>query len=153
VRRPEPELLHLPAELRDERVRGVVLASPDLHGHWSGVVEEAEGLVAAGRSEELLPPLMSESWYRLTAANVVSRARVLGRVYAADGPIASVACPLLAFFGRDDVGGDRELQTIRANANAAADLETATLAGGDHVYTGVEPGAAELVANWIERVA
>lgn len=138
------------AERPDERVRGVVLASPDLHGHWSEVVAEAERLAAAGRGDELLPPLMDAPWYRLTAANVVSRVRVVGRVYAPDGPISSVTAPLLAFFGGRDIGGEAELEAIRANATRAATVETARLIAGDHVYTDAEVEAAELIAHWIE---
>jgi pimeloyl-ACP methyl ester carboxylesterase len=137
------------AERADERVGGVVLASPDLHGHWSNVVREAEQLVSAGRSEELLPPLMGAPWYRLTAANVVSRVRVAGRAYAPDGPIASIRSPLLAFFAARDVGGEAELETIRGGA-AQAEVQTAMLSGGDHVYTDAEAEAAELIARWIE---
>jgi len=133
-------------------VRGVVLASPDLHGHWREVVDEAQRLVESGRGDELVAPLMGAPWYRLSAANVVSRVRVLGRAYADDGAIASVAGPLLAFFGTHDVGAEAELETIRRHARAAASVETALLAGGDHVYTGVEAEAAELVAGWIERL-
>ncbi len=137
------------AERHDERVRGVVLASPDLRGHWSEVIAEAERLAGAGRGDELLPPLMGAAWYRLSAANVVSRARVLGRAYARDGPISSVTSPLLAFFADRDVGGEAELESIRATATRAASVETARLVGGDHVYTDAEVEAAELIARWI----
>ena len=140
------------AERGDERLRGIVLASPDLHGHWWDIVEEADRLVAASRGEELLPPLMGAPWYRLSAANVASRARVLRSAYGGDGPLGSVACSLLAFFGAQDVGGETELATIRQRATAAASVETALLAGGDHVYTDVEAEAGDLVAGWIGRL-
>jgi pimeloyl-ACP methyl ester carboxylesterase len=138
------------AERADRSLRGLVLASPDLRGHWWDVVGEAEQLVAGGRAEELLPPLMGAPWYRLSAANVVSRSRVLGRVYAdrdGDAVLARVSVPLLAFFAERDVGGEEELATIRRNAGR--DVETTLLAGGDHVYTGVEDDAAALVAAWL----
>ena len=143
------------ADRRDERVRGVVLASPDLHGHWSELVDEAERLVAEGRPDELLPALMEAAWYRLSAANVVSRARVLGHVYESVDrapALAAVPQPLLAFFAARDIGGQAELEIIRANAAASATVETALLKGGDHVYTGAEDDAAALIAGWLDRI-
>jgi pimeloyl-ACP methyl ester carboxylesterase len=144
------------AERRDDRVAGVVLASPDLHGHWWEVVADAERLVDDGRGEELLPALMGESWYRLSAANVASRARVLAHVYASDSrtpSVAGVRQPLLAFFAATDVGGAAELDAIRANARAAASVETTILDGGDHVYTDAEDDAAELIAGWLDGIS
>jgi pimeloyl-ACP methyl ester carboxylesterase len=143
------------ASRADDRLRGVVLASPDLHGHWWEVVDEAERLVGAGHGDELLPALMGAPWYRLSAANVVSRSRVLGAVYAGGegrASVSAVAVPVLAFFAAADVGGEDELATIRANASTAPSIETAVLAGGDHVYTDVEDEAAALIAGWLGRV-
>ena len=140
------------AEREDKRVRGVALASPDLHGHWSELVAQAGQLVAEGRGAELLPPIMGAAWYRLSAANVASRARVLSTLYAApsgEPRIAAITCPLLAFFGTNDIGGEGELQTIRANARLAAGVTTRLLSGADHVYTEHEVEAARLIVEWI----
>jgi pimeloyl-ACP methyl ester carboxylesterase len=143
------------SERPDERLRAIVLASPDLHGHWWDVADEAERLVADGRADELLPPLMGAPWYRLSAANVVSRTRVLRTLYASEEGepvLASVHAPLLAFFAAADVGAADELETIRRNTSGAPAVETALLSGGDHVYTDVEAETADLIAAWIERL-
>jgi len=141
------------AQRGDERVAGVVAASPDLHGHWSpDLIVAAERLVAEGRGTELLLPMRDTPWYQLSAQNVVSRARNLAHIYQADQDtpaIAHLQCPLLAFFGSADVGGTAELAIIRQNARHAAQVETRLIEGADHVYTGHEHEVATLIANWI----
>lgn len=141
------------AERRDPRVVGVVAASPDLHGHWPPeMVTIARSLVAAGRGAELLPPLMDAHWYRLSAQNVANRASILARVYASEegAPfIARIGTPLLALFGQRDVGGETELAIIRRNARAAPRVDTAIVAGADHVYTGQEKQVARVIGRWV----
>lgn len=143
------------AERHDTRVRGLVLASPDLHGHWSPeLVAQAQQMVAQGQGAELLPALMGAPWYRLSAANVASRARLMATMYSAatgEPHISVVTCPTLAFFGTRDVGGESELLTIRNNARAAASITTQLLPGADHVYTDQEAEAALLIAEWIGK--
>jgi hypothetical protein len=95
---------------------------------------------------------MGAAWYRLSAANVASRARVLSTIYDAkvgEPRISSVTCPTLAFFGTRDVGGESELSTIRNNARAAASVTTQQIPDADHVYTDHEVEAAHLIADWI----
>jgi pimeloyl-ACP methyl ester carboxylesterase len=140
---------------QDQRIRGIILASPDLHGHWSsGLVAEAQRLVDAGQGEELLPAIMGAYWYRLSARNVASRSNILSNIYAGDKPhIAQIHCPILAVFGSSgDVGGESELRTIQQNATGASRVETALLAGADHVYTDRERQFAETVVAWIESL-
>ena len=114
------------AQRQDSRLQGLVLASPDLHGHWQpGLVVQAQSLIEAGKGDELLPSLMGTYWYRLSARNIVSRANVLSHIYTSDKGkpfISAVHCPILAIFGTaGDVGGEPELRTLRQNAvNAAA---------------------------------
>lgn len=141
------------AEHEDILVKGLVLASPDLHGHWSPeLVAQAEQMVADARGAELLPPLMGATWYRLSAANVASRARLLARLYESTTTkprISTIPCPILAFFGTHDVGGERELRTIQTNARLATSVTTHLLPNADHVYTDHEVEAAQLIAEWI----
>ena len=98
---------------------------------------------------------MEAPWYLLSAANVVSRTRVQRTLYASEEGepvLARVRAPLLAFFAAADVGGAAELETIRLNATGSPAVKTALLSGGDHVYTDVEPEAADVIAEWIERL-
>ncbi len=113
-------------------------------------------MVAEGRDSELLPPLMGAAWYRLSAANVASRARVLSTIYdstTAKPRISIITCALLAFFGtRGDIGRASELDTIRRNADKAASVTTHLIPDADHVYTGHEAEIARLIAAWIETL-
>lgn len=140
----------------DPRVAGLVLASPDLHGHWSGLIEKARQLVAEGRGHELLPDTMSAPWYRLSAANVVSRTEVLDHTYTSDKGtphIAAVNCPIFALFGTNhDVGGQGELDTLKAQAVNAPSVETRLIEGADHGYVESEKAVAEAIADWIDKL-
>jgi pimeloyl-ACP methyl ester carboxylesterase len=138
---------------QDPRVRGIVLASPDLHGHWSSVLDEARKLVAQGYGDEVLPDFMHAPHYRLSAANVVSRADVLNHVYTSDKAaphLAAVRCPLLAFFGTNgDVGAQSELDTLKAQAVNTAHIDTRLIEGADHGYVERETAVAETIAAWV----
>jgi pimeloyl-ACP methyl ester carboxylesterase len=141
---------------QDPRVRGIGLASPDLHGHWSSIVEQARQFVADGRGDELLPDIMNAPWYRLSAANVVSRAEVLNHMYTSDkgAPhIAAVKCPIFALFGTNgDVGGQKELDSLKAQAINAPHVATQLIEGADHGYVGRETVVAEAIAAWLETL-
>jgi pimeloyl-ACP methyl ester carboxylesterase len=141
----------------DPRVEGIVLASPDLHGHWASVVDQARQLVAEGRNDELLPDIMKAPWYRLSAANVASRADVLNHTYTSDkgAPhIAAVRCPIFALFGTNhDVGGQKELDILKSQAINAASVETQLIEGADHGYIGREPAVAEAIAAWLKKLS
>jgi pimeloyl-ACP methyl ester carboxylesterase len=141
---------------QDPRVQGIVLASPDLHGHWASVVEQARQLLADGRGDELLPDIMNAAWYRLSAANVVSRADVLNHTYTLDkgAPyIAAVRCPIFALFGTNhDVGGQKELDTIKAQAINAPHVETQLIEGADHGYVDKEKAVAVAIATWMDNL-
>lgn len=141
---------------QDSRVGAIVAASPDLRGHWSAeLVSAAQQMVAGKKGTELLPPIMSEFWYRLSAQNIVSRSTLLSQTYfAATGSphIAKVASPLLVFFGTHDVGGATELDIVRKNAVKASRVNTHLIENADHVYTGCESQTANLIVNWIETL-
>jgi hypothetical protein len=134
-------------------VAGLILASPSLRGHWPAeLAAEAARRVVVGDADALLQPLAHAPWYQLSAANLVSRERMLARTYVAqDGEplIGRVACPILAFFGTGgDVGGEADLALIRANARAAR-VDTCLIPGADHVYTGAEDAVGAQIAAWV----
>jgi pimeloyl-ACP methyl ester carboxylesterase len=145
------------AQRQDPRLQGLVLASPDLHGHWPpGLVVQAQGLVEAGKGDELLPSLMGTYWYRLSARNIVSRANVLSHTYTSDKGkpfISDVRCPILAIFGTaGDVGGEPELQTLRQNAVNTARMDTRLIEGADHVYTNQEGTFVDALVEWVQSL-
>jgi pimeloyl-ACP methyl ester carboxylesterase len=150
------KVIYYQALRQDSRVGGIVAASPDLRGHWSAqLVSEAQRLVTAGQGTELLPPLMGAFWYRLSARNIVSRSTVLSQTYLSETGvphIAEIGSPLLAFFGGHDVGGVNELDIIRKSAVKASRIDTHLIENADHVYTGYESQAANLIATWIEAL-
>jgi pimeloyl-ACP methyl ester carboxylesterase len=141
---------------QDARTAGIVLASPDLHGHWRGVLDEARRLVEQNREDEVLPDFINAPWYRLSAKNILSRAAVLDHIYTSvDGPptIASVRVPILALFGdAGDVGGQAELETIKTQATAFSQVQTAIIPGADHGYTNTEGAVAKVIADWISTL-
>ena len=150
------KITYTQAQRPDGRVKGMVLASPDLHGqnkHWKPeLVEAARKLVTDGHPNDLMPPLFNAEWYRLTAANVVSRAEVLSHVYTSDRgapSIAAITCPILALFGSDgDIGGEAELATLRQQAVSAPRFE-GCMVGGDHMYTDHEAEVGKVIGEWI----
>ena len=77
-------------------------------------------------------------------------------VSSTDAAIASIDCPLLAFFGtRDDVGGDADLAVVRATPRrletGPSRITTATITGGDHMYAGEEAQVAQVIVDWLDR--
>lgn len=144
------------AQRQDVNVAGVVLASPDLHGHWAQWVEQAQALVKSEHGDELLPAMMGEPWYRLSANNVVSRAAVLDQVYtsAMRTPyIDAIQQPILAFFGTNhDVGATAELETLKQQAVKSARVDTALIDSADHVYVDYDQPVADLIGQWIENL-
>lgn len=150
------KVIYYQALRQDSRVGGIVAASPDLRGHWSAqLVADAQRLVTAGQSTELLPPLMGAFWYRLSAQNIASRSRVLSQTYLSETGvpnIAEIGSPLLVFFGSHDVGGANELDMVRKNAVKSSRVDTHLIENADHVYTGYESQAANLIATWIETL-
>ena len=92
-------------------------------------------------------------WYSLSARTVLSRARVLGRVYASEEVephVATVRCPLLVFLGTNEerIGGQAELEIIRRNARSAARVDTRLIEGADHVCAPHEAETAAVIAEW-----
>ncbi len=144
------------AQRHDARVLGVAVASPDLTSHWDTQAPTARALVAEGRGSELLQAAHADPWYRLTAANVVSRADCLAHVYrsAHTAPvIASLGSPLLVLFGSNDIGGEAEAALIRQQASSVPRAEAAIIEGADHLYSGHEHELANRVGSWVGTLA
>jgi len=140
------------AEQPSERLGGVALISPDLHGlRIPGDLEAARALVAEGRGMEVIPPQPWAPWYRQSAQTVVSHAETADRLLSATSGtpiIASVRVPLFTTFGGDERNVAAELATIREKATAAPDVTTEIIAGADHFYRAHEADVARAIAQW-----
>jgi len=145
------------AARQDERVRGIIAASPDLK--WSTSADRlalAEQKVEAGQGDFVLPPLEAP-YYQMSAQTLVSRAHIAAHVFESESKapyVASIRCPLLALYGTEEawLGGAAELDTIKRNATSATRVETHLLEGADHVYWGREKQFAELIAGWLDNL-
>ncbi|HEY1390119.1 MAG TPA: alpha/beta fold hydrolase [Ktedonobacterales bacterium] len=140
------------AERPSERLGGVALISPDLHGlHIAGDLEAARALVAEGRGTEVIPAQPWAPWYRQSAQTVVSHAETADRLLSATSGtpiIASVRVPLFATFGGDERNVEAELATIREKATAAPHVTTEIITGSDHFYRAHEADVARAIAQW-----
>jgi pimeloyl-ACP methyl ester carboxylesterase len=142
---------------QDERVQGVIAASPDLK--WSTSPDRlalAEQKVEAGQGDFVLPPL-EEAHYQMSAQTLVTRAHIAAHVFKSDSRepyIASVRCPLLALYGTEEAwhGGAGELEAIKRHATAASRADTHLLEGADHVYWGREKQLVTLLTEWLDRL-
>lgn len=133
-------------------LKGLALISPDLRGfRMAGELETARALVAEGRGTEVLPAQPWAPWYRQSAQTVVSHADTAARMLVSEQEtplLALVGVPILATFGGDERSGDPELAEIRQAANSSPRVETHTLAGADHFYSGHEEALAALIERW-----
>jgi hypothetical protein len=153
------------ARVHDPRVVGLVLASgsvqPDLRTSDPDQLREAQRLMAAGEGDALVRDPKRDFPSYISAATFLDidaylkdpAARDFFGVHEANPPVAHVLVPLLAFFGtRDDVGGQADLDAIVSavtrHQGSAANVTTALIDGGDHMYTGQEHRVAELIARW-----
>jgi pimeloyl-ACP methyl ester carboxylesterase len=145
------------AERPNERVAGLVLASPDLYGFLPpGELEAARSLVEEGRAQEVTPAQPWAPWYRQSAGTVVGKAETLSHLLEAregEPTIAKIATPILAFFGTREMRVEATLESIRRQARSAARVDTEMLADADHFYGGHEADVAALLARWAESLA
>ncbi len=144
------------AERQDERVVGVVLASPDLRGFMPpGELEVAQHMVAEGRGMDVLPAQPFAPWYRQSAQSVTSRAAMLPHLLdSSDGvpTIAAIRVPFLACFGARERGAEDILATITQQVHASAQVETHLIEDADHIYSGHETEVAAVIARWMPRL-
>ncbi|WP_157898999.1 alpha/beta hydrolase [Luteitalea pratensis] len=162
-----PAVAAYQASSHDSRVVGLVLASgpvQPLHPpDDAALIKQATELVAAGKGDDLLripgrsfPSFISAATYLDQVHTPPALLDIFG-VSSTDAAIASITCPLLAFFGtRDDVGGNADLAVVKATSrrleSGPSRITTATIARGDHMYSGEEAQVAQVIADWLDRV-
>src|SRR5437667_22278 len=107
-------------------------------------LQRAGYTVVAGnnRGTALATPL---TFGRTSATTLLSRAAV-GDLTSR---LRSVRLPVLAIYGSEetDIGGQDDLDRMRQLV--AGSFTGALIAGADHLYTGREAQAAEIIAGWI----
>jgi alpha/beta superfamily hydrolase len=129
-----------------ERLSGIALISPDLHGlRIPGELEAARALVAEGLGMEVVPAQPWAPWYRQSARTVVNHAEMADELPTL---LASVAVPILATYGARERSGEADLTAIREQATSAPSLASEIIADGDHFYHDRETALAEVIARW-----
>lgn len=146
------------AHQQDPRVCGLVLASaPATLARQSQIpdlLSQAEQMVAEGRGHHLLPWACLPSKGTLSAQTYLNRARSMLDIVGLDTTdplVARITCPILAFYGTNEVfvGTEKDLERIVENATRAKSVETHIFKDADHCYTGQEQIVMAVTANWI----
>jgi pimeloyl-ACP methyl ester carboxylesterase len=150
------------AERNDPRVIGIVMASVGLGPAPTrpdpDLLKTADDMIAKGRGQDFLPNL------RLSAQTYADFGRTpldVWDFYGVEGTpnpaIARVRCPLLAWFGSNDVGTAADLERLRAliarQKTGPAQVDTQIIEGADHLYTGFATRIAETLVTWIRQVS
>ncbi len=148
------KVVHYQAAQQDTRVLGLIAASP-VPG-WPSNPQRAllaEQMVRKGRGEELLPHLEgTPPWNIVSAQTVHSREEVIRHTFDSDArspDIAQVRCPLLILYGEEEMVDPAWLETLRANAQSAASVDTEVVERTGHEYAGQEGQVTAVIADWI----
>jgi pimeloyl-ACP methyl ester carboxylesterase len=151
------------ANVQDPRVIGIVLASgevdPDTRRPDPDQFRQAQELMAKGEGDALFrdpkrsfPSYISAATFLDIWPTNAPRAVDFFGIRTTNAPISRVHAPLLAFFGAsDDVGGQRELDLLKAavaRQKEAPRVTTALITGADHMYTGQEQQVSDVIATW-----
>jgi pimeloyl-ACP methyl ester carboxylesterase len=155
------------SEKQNPRVVGVVLASGEVHSGLGPMdpdqLAEANRLIAKGEADALIrdpkrsfPSYISAATF-LDIANSPAALKDFFGEQTPNAGITHVRCPLLAFFGtQGDVGSQADLDklksTIQRQPSGPSLVTTATIQGGDHMYTGQEAQVAQLIAKWADNL-
>lgn len=153
------------AETRDPRTAGLVFASgqvqPPAGGPDQQLLEQlaqASQFVKEGRGDDLLripnrsfPSFISAATFFDDFNTPLEIADFFG-VRVTNPAITKVSCPILAFFGtRGDVGTESDLRLLKSAAERhSRRVDTAMIAGADHMYTSEEARVSQVISDWID---
>jgi pimeloyl-ACP methyl ester carboxylesterase len=158
------------AEKRDRRVAGIVVASGSIHPATPPTdpdqIAQATRMMAGGRPDDLVkdpkrsfPSFISAA----TMLDIVNEPPEFKDFWGTqtgtkDPGVASIRCPILAFFGtRGDVGSEAELEllksSIRRQSPGPIRVDTVMIEGADHMYQGEEAQVAETIAKWADGLS
>ncbi len=157
----------------DERVQGLVLLSAtemlqyaEAQSGHADRVTEAAALLKEGRGGELLPGLVWDDGYVMSASTYVdftTRGNPIdvfsGYAPGQPAPLGQVRTPLLAVMGTNDEGivaigttAHAYLDLLRAKATACASFET-YIPECNHGYRGAENQVATTVSTWLRQLS
>ena len=169
--------VHYLAGSHDERIGGLVLASPaDVTGGFTERVgaqrfqkylEIAKKLVAEGQADQLMPNdcVIGLLGHRLSAATYINRFDGKGAADAfnffgrkADRPfqdLEQIQVPILVLYAQTgelvaDANPENAVQLLKEHAVKAPSIQGFTVSG-DHWYTGHEAEAMGKVLDWVEQ--
>lgn len=146
---------------RDARVHGCVLASPPRFNtelllaskygpEFARTIALAEGLVAAGKADELMATTFPLRSYSSAQAYLAKYAR--GAAFDVFALVADIPCPVLALTGEleldDPVFCDHPAEYAAARERKP-NLEFTVVPGGDHFYTLAQTFAVERLLEWL----
>ena len=150
------KVINFMAKRLDQRVKGLIAASPGAFvadpEEVRDVVAQARRMVAEGRGEELIKVWPGEP-ANVSAIAFLDRMDsdmdVLG-YRTANPPVASIGCPILAFYGSKEgwIGGPDRLEFLKKQAKASPRVETHYFEGADHWYQGTEKLVVDTIAAW-----
>ncbi len=147
---------------RDARVHGCVLASPPRFNtdamlasergtEFAATIAAAQELVAAGKPNGLVPTTFPLTSFTGAAAYLAKYAA--GAKFDVFERVASIACPVLALTGENELG-DPVFRDHPAGYAAAQekkpDLAFTVVPNGDHFYTLAQTFAVERLLEWID---
>jgi pimeloyl-ACP methyl ester carboxylesterase len=145
------------SDRRDDRLAGVVLASGSFN--FTGQFAEHEGFAEASRAveqnrpNELIEygPPTGPTLGLSSAGTFVDRASGIADPWAEPSRFRRIACPVLAFYGSDDIGGPQDLERIRQHVSVP--FTGSIVDGANHMYAGHEADVAAIVAAWLRSLA
>lgn len=147
------------AQHQDQRVHGVISASAPADLARRSTMEPlravAAQMVLESRGQDLLPWGSLPGGGTLSAQTYYDRGNSHLDLYGRDTTtplIATLTCPLLAFYGTNEgfVGGQDDLERAKVYANSRYGIETALIEGADHVYAAE---VARTIDTWIQTIA
>ena len=141
----------------DDRLAGIVLASGAFN--FTSVfatherLAQARQAVAENRPDELIEsgPATGPTFGFVSAGTFVERASGIADPWTEPSRFRRIACPVLAFYGTEDVGGPDDLERIRQRV--AGPFSDAIVAGANHMYAGHETDVAALIGAWLGSLA
>jgi pimeloyl-ACP methyl ester carboxylesterase len=148
------------AETQDTRVVGVVLASGNVRAdtrvpdpQW---IARAKRMIAEGHSEDLVQgPFVGAATF-MDLLNTPPEFKDFFGIQTPNPGITRIHCPLLAFFGTNDVGNEQDLELLKSSIKrlqtGPSRVNTVLIHGADHMYVGQEEQVADVIASWADSL-